>query len=233
MNTGIFLAGLWIIVFAGMAGCSTGPEPRSIYQDSLTLIELRFDKKAYREHSHPAALTPEQISIMLSGIRVHRAGVPVYSLIAGSPDALPAFSSRDVIAISRPISEALSKASPKELVTFYRRVSDAAVGLAYTTGGIFIEDGLVYLVLANYRVEPMDAGVRATPVYAADPVKDPLLSLGTTRYTLSYTQPEAEVRLVEGDWRYDPERRYDSYRTIILDPILAQRASSVSQPSRP
>jgi hypothetical protein len=227
MKRVIFLAALSVIVYAGVAGCSTVPEPRSIYQDSLTVIELRFDKRAYREHSHPAALTTEQIAVLLSGIRVHREGLPVYSLIAGSPDALPAFSVRDVIAISRPISEALAKASPKELVTFYRRVSDAAVGLAYTTGGIFVENGLVYVILANHRVQPMDAAVRDVPVYATDPVNDPLLSLGTADFTLSYERPEAEVHPLRQGGRYDP------YRTLILNPTLAHKALPSSQPAVP
>jgi hypothetical protein len=198
-----------------------------IYQDSLTQIELRFDKKAYREHSHPAALTAEQVAVILSGIRVHKAGMPVYSVIVGSPDALPAFSLRDVVAISRPISEALAKASPKELVTFYRRVSDAAVGLAYTTGGIFVENGLVYVILANHRVQPMDAAVGLAPVYATDPVNTPLLSLGTAKFTLSYERPEAEVHPINEIGRYDP------YRTIILNPTLAQQTLRSSQPAVP
>jgi hypothetical protein len=201
-----------------MVGCADVPPARPVYQDTLTLIELRTDAKAGREHSHPTTLTPEQVGVVLSGIRVRRRGEPVYSTIVGGPHALPAFSAADVYALAKPISQALALASPKELVTFYRRISDAQIRLGFTTGGVFVERGLLYVILANHRASPKDAAVRDVPTYDADPINDPLGSLGTTTYTLTYTRPEAEVPV-------QASGRYDRAKMLVVDPILAQRTA--------
>ncbi|MBA5865512.1 MAG: hypothetical protein GDA67_02315 [Nitrospira sp. CR1.3] len=224
MNRSVRLVWLISILSTVLGSCAAVPEPRLIYQDTLTRVDVRVDRKADRPHGHPASLTPVQIGMILAGMRVQTAGMPLYSTVVGRPDPLPAFSTSDVIAISKPISEALATAKPTELVTFYRRVSDAAVGLAYTTGGIFVEENLVYIILANHRVKPMDANIRDVPMYATDPISNPLLSLGTARYTLSFERTEAQVKPIKGTWNYDPSKNYDPYRTIIVDPTLAQRS---------
>ena len=198
-------------------GCTSAPPPRLVHQDALTVIQLRVDTKAEQEHSHPAAFIPEQVREVLDGIRLQKRGEPVFSLIAGQPEVVPAFSKTESLALSTPISRALAMASPKELVTFYRRVSDAQIVLGYTTGGIFVQDGLIFVVLANYRAKPFDALVRDVPMYPIDPVEDPLLSLGTTVYSLSYARPEAEVHPVQ--W----SGRYDRAKTLVVNPILAHR----------
>ncbi len=221
----VFLAAIYLV---SVIGCSSGPPPRSIYQDALTVVQLRVDRRAEQDHSHPARLTPEQVKEVLGGIRVQKDREPVVSLIMGQSDAVPAFSAGEVYAMAKPISAALAMASPQELVTFYRRVSDAQIGLGYTSGGIFVQEGLVYVVLANHRALPSDGMVRDVPMYPFDPIEDPMLSLGKTVLTLSYTRPEAEVHPVQ--W----SGRYDRARTLIVDPILAHRSLPPSSvPSRP
>jgi hypothetical protein len=191
----------------------------------LTVIQLRVDPKAAEAHSHPARLTPEQVKEVLSGIRIQKRQEPVLSLILGQAEAMPAFTSVEVQILSVPISTALAMAAPNELVTFYRRVSDAHIGLGYTTGGVFVQDGLVYVVLANHRVKPTDGMVRDVPMYPIDPIDNPLLPLGTTVSNLSYVRPEAEVHPVH--WT----GRYDRSRVLIVNPILAHRNTVPDVPS--
>ena len=112
----------------------------------------------------------------------------------------------------------LAAAKPDELVTFYRRISDASTGLAYTTGGLFKRGDYLYLVLANCRQEPADAMSRITPGYEIDPIDEPLLPLRRAGYTVSFVPSEAEVHAVEGQWRWNfPDPR----KIVIVDLILA------------
>lgn len=212
----ILTLGVLLLGLAG-AGCSSSPAAKLVYQDRSSRVELRVDELANRGHSHPAKLTPAQVKDILDGVLVRPRREPVSGLILGEPEAVPAFTTGESYHLSTPISAALATASPAELVTFYRRVSDAQIGLGYTTGGIFVQNGLVYIVLANYRVKPSDGMVRDVPMYPFDPIETPLLSLGTAVPILSFVRPEAEVHPV------DSIGRYDERRTLIVNPILAHR----------
>lgn len=224
----ILMAGT-VIPLVGVMGCSSPPAARIVYQDQSTVVQLRIDTKAIQAHSHPAVISPDQVKAILGGVRVQKSGYPVLDLIAGQPEGIPAFSLGDVLSLAAPISRAFALASPAEIVTFYRRVSDIQVGLGFTTGGLFMQEGFVYLVLANHRAKPVDAMIRDVPVYLADPVEEPMLSLGRTDYRLSYTREEAEVHPL--DWGGG---RYDRAKTIIIDPTLAIRqAISPADASRP
>ena len=220
---------VWLVVpLAWAVGCAGPPPPRTVYQDPITAVQLRADTKAAQAHTHPAALTPEQVKTVLGGIRVQPREEPIMSVLGSMPAVLPAFSPTELQALSLPISTALATAKPNELITFYRRISDTEIGLGFTTGGIFVEKGLIYIILANYRALPIDGMVRGVPGYLVDPVNDPLLTLGKKSYKLSYVRPEAEVHPVEWSGRYDP------LHTLIVDIILAMGGMpGSSRPSQP
>src|SRR5688572_19471390 len=133
------------------------PPSRTVYNDAVTLVSLRTDPKSGEfGHSHPARLTSEQMRIVLSGIQVQARKDPILSLVTGKPEPVPAFSVEEVRTLAPALSRALDMASPREVITFYRRVSDETVGLGFTTGGLFVEHRAVYFILANHRNRPSD-----------------------------------------------------------------------------
>lgn len=201
--TAIFVMGLG---FANILACTTLPPPRSVHRDSLTAIELRADPQAGSGHSHPATVTSTQMRTILKGMRVQKRGDPIVSLVTGEAEAMPAFSATEVEALAPRLSQALSMALPGEIVTFYRRYSDANVGLAVTSGGLFLRDHYVYLILANHRNRPSDVmGHSQAMVYEIDPAEDPLFSLKALSFAVSFT-PEIAVELKpRWPWEYrDP-----------------------------
>ncbi len=210
-------------------GCSSLPPPRPIYQDYWTSIQLRVDAQAGGGHAHPASISPEQMAGILAGIRVQKLQDPVFRLVTGEKSAGPAFSAEEIRVLAPQLSRALALASPQEIATFYRRVSSANVGLAVTSGGVFVRDNRLYLVLANHRALPSDLMRQINPAYELDPVDAPLLALRAGDFKLSFSPPEAEVHLSnrQRGWNYP-----DPAKVLVVDLALAQKHSDQSTGSQ-
>lgn len=204
-----FWTGLLAILL--LAGCVTSPPPKAIMENGVTRIEIRTDERATRPHAHPASLSPETMRALLNGMRIQVQSDRLIGVVKGWSAPLPVFSQTDLAAIAGPLAEALAQAAPHEIVTFYRRVSDASIGLAFTTGGLFVQEGLVYIVMANFWSLPMDAVVRDVPGYMIDPIDQPLLTLGRKFYLLSHKQEQADVHLP--DW----QERHPADKTLVVN----------------
>jgi hypothetical protein len=195
---------------------------RVVYNDAVTLVSLRADSKSGEfGHSHPGRLTTEQMRIVLNGIRVQDRKDPLLSLVTGKPDPVPAFSVEEIRTLAPALSKALELVGPKELVTFYRRVSDESVGLGFTTGGLFVEHRALYFILANHRNRPSDGMGHAQAVtYEFDPVNDPLFSIRASGYKVLFSPSEARVaKELWPSWDYvDPGK----VAVVDLDRLLLE-----------
>lgn len=209
-----------------MEGCVTSPPARQVYQDPLTSIRLQVDERAAEMHSHPARISPEELSKVLIGVRViARKGV-VESIVSGDPQANPAFSAAEVRALATPLSRALAEAKSNELVTFYRRYTDAGVGLAITSGGLFVQGAHLYFVLANDRTLPAE-GMNQNMVYEIDPIDSPLLPISRTGFRVTFTPTLAVVsRDNRGSWPY-----IDEGRVIVIDLARMAQESMTTSPA--
>jgi len=179
-----------LLAAAAQFGCSTPPPPRTSYQDPITAIRLYVDDRAQSSHQHPADISPEQIAKVLGGLRVFPRSGFVGSLITGQAQAKPAFASTEIQALAPKLSRALTEAKPDELVTFYRRFSDNNTGLAVTSGGMFVQDGYLMVVLANNRTLPTD-GMNLNMVTDFDPIDSPLVPIARTSFRLEFANPSA------------------------------------------
>lgn len=207
-------SGTGLLAILLLAGCAVSPPPKVVMENGLTRIEIRGDERATRPHAHPAALSPEAMRALLGGMRIQVQTDRLFGVVNGWSAPLPVFSTTDLAAIATPLAEALAQAAPNEIVTFYRKVNDASVGLAYTTGGLFVQDGLAYIIMANFRSLPVDAIVPAVPGYMIDPIDRPLLTLGRKFYRLSHAQEQSDVHLP--DW----QERHPAEKTLVVNLAL-------------
>jgi hypothetical protein len=207
-----------------LAACSSPPPSRTLYHDPTTLIRLQIDERAPSAHTHPAQVGTDEIAEVLRGIRViARKGI-VWSLVAGVPQANPAFSPGEIRALAPKLSHALAQAKPEEMVTFYHRVSDANLGLGITSGGLFIQDTHLYFVLANNRTMPSE-GMSENRVHDIDPIDSPLLPISRSSFRVAFAPATAAVPSDEWhDWPY-----VDQGRIVVID--LPQLARDIKSPS--
>lgn len=201
-----------------LIGCADGVKVRSLHEDNRTSIRLQTDREVGTGHNHPTTISPGDMARILGGLHVVEQRYTVHELLAGSAPELAAFNTDEVRVLAPLLSQALSKATPREIVTFYRRYTSDAVGLAYTTGGLFVHDGNIHFVLANYRQPPSDVMRRGIPAYEMDPIEDPLQSLLRGKYEIMFQPQEAEVHPAKGDWTWPYS---DPGKVVIINVVLA------------
>jgi hypothetical protein len=172
--------------------CSSPPPPRISYQDPITSIRLYVDEHAGAGHTHPGELPPDEMARVLSGIRVVPRSGYISSLITGQPQASPAFSSSEIQILAPGLSRALAEATPQEFATFYRRFTDASIGLGITSGGMFVQGSHLFVILANYRNLPTE-GMNQNMVTDFDPINSPLIPISRTSFRVEFTPAIAVV----------------------------------------
>jgi hypothetical protein len=214
----------WMKCAAGIAvsllvGCITAAPPRGVYHDPTTALAIQQDSKAGPGHNHPAQIKPEVIQQVLNGVQIQsRKSFLVPSLITGGPQFVPAFSRDEQTALAPQLSRALAEAKPDELVTFYRRVSTPTIGLAITSGGLFVHDQYLYVILANARTLPSE-GMREGVTYEIDPVDNPLLPISRTSFRATFVPATSMVPEDERwVWPY-----IDQGRVVVIDLVQLGR----------
>lgn len=207
-----------ILMVSLMSGCATGPPPRAVYQDPATIIRIQFDSKAGQGHGHPATVSPDAIRHVLQGMRVQSRSSFVPSILTGEASSDAAFSKEEQDFLGPHLSRALAEAKPDELVTFYRRISTQAVGLAITSGGLFVHGRHLYVILANNHTKPSD-GMSQSIVSEIDPVDSPLLPISRTAFRATFAPATSIVPEDERwGWPY-----IDQGRVIVIDLVQLER----------
>jgi len=189
-----------------LAGCAVAPPPRVLFQDATLSIRLEADGRAEVLHSHPAKLTVEDLALLLAGVRVTKE--PGTLTTATNPIApVPAFTSDEVRRLAPYLADAFAKASPHEIVTFYRASGEVTGQQTVTSGGMFLQGGVLLFVMANYRIRPYAAPAEEAVAVDMDARDHPLLPIVRGGFAIAYEPPDA---VVDPDrtgfaWRYPDE----------------------------
>ncbi len=232
--SGPVLALAAIVIASALTGCASDPQPIVIHQEPSQAIWLKFDPRSGEGHSHPATITPEQMTVVLRGVRARaRDIVGGFGHFAGQ-EAAPAFLPMDIPDLATRLSLALGKASPKDIVTFYLTRNDVTRGQVITSGGLFVRGRYLMLILANAHTSPY--GVQYENTSSIDTSDQPLLPISRFKFTAEFSPPDARIpnAQVQGKEKY--EGYVDDSKLLVLD--LSRLSAGVdmqdrSLPSRP
>ena len=183
-----FWAGLSFVFL--MAGCAATPAPVVILDTPQQSVTLRFDPNAGLGHSHPVSLPPEQMRQVLAGIYVMNRDSLGLGGLLGKNGATPAFFASEIDALAPFLSEALRKASVSDLVAFYMTTADPKWERVITSGGLFVREGLMTVIVANFRTPPSSAPYEAT-AYEMDNRDAPLMPIARYKFTISFAPEDA------------------------------------------
>jgi hypothetical protein len=135
-------------------GCSSPAViSKVLYQDVNSLIRLDVTYRAgEQEHSHPAILTPAEVTVVLQAIEVEQASSFPFGRSGGSDHrAKQALTNEQIQMLAPLISQALSRATPLEEVVFYWHTPYKGRIREITSGSVYLQANEVHLVFANYR----------------------------------------------------------------------------------
>lgn len=145
-----------ITLLLGLTACQHGPFiTKAIYEDQSLFVRLAEDHTGGGSHSHPASITTEEMTTILSGVTIEEPSRILSSLpLPGQrhvPPRHPAFTAAEIGLLAPLLAKGLSVAKPEELVTFYWITQQPPPIDHVTSGGIFVEGDKLHFILSNYR----------------------------------------------------------------------------------
>jgi hypothetical protein len=235
LSGGIQVA-LIVTAFLLSFGCAAEPPPIVIHEEKPLSVWLTFDPSSGTGHSHPAALSSEQVAAILRGVGVQaRDNIVGFGMFANKA-TIPAFLSAEVAVLAPYLAQAFVKASPKDIVTFYLVTPHLTRGDLVTSGGLFVKNRYLYVILANAHSSKYSVQYEnASPIDTRD---QPLLPIARYRFSTVFTPQEAWIpnNQVRGKDGYD--RYFDETKLIVIDldrlaEITTEGHQASSSPSRP
>jgi len=188
------------LLCALLAGCAIPQVPaRTVYEDPVNYVRLEEDPGVLPEwppshHAHPAAIPPEKLRAILSGLRIQEHRIWLQRWIQGEAPLVPAFSDEEVGLLSSQVADALAEAKYDERVTFYLSQPQTSAKRVITSGGLYVRDSELHLLLGNWQI------VYGIPTYGM--IYDrryPMRPTAAKGFDLFFEQSDA-VKHVKSSW---------------------------------
>lgn len=227
----IRLAWITTMFLAAMSGCAADSPPIIIHEEKPLSVWLKFDPSNGTGHSHPATLSLEQMTAILRGISVRgRDTITGFSAFS-SKETSPAFSPADASILAPYLVQALAKASPKDMATFYLVTRDLSRGELITSGGMFLRGRHLYVILANARTSPYSN--QYENAHTIDTRDQPLLPIARYRFTAVFYPDQAWIpnKQVRGQDGYDRYMDESKLLVIDLDQLIPQAKTQALVPA--
>jgi hypothetical protein len=141
-----------------LAGCAIPHVPfRTIYEDPVNYVRLEEDDSVLPEwppghHNHPRLFTTEQITLILRGMTVQEHRMWLQKWIQGEAPFVPVFKDDEITLLAQQIAQAFAEAKYNERVSFYLSQPQTSVKRVITTGGMYIHDNEMHILLGNWQI---------------------------------------------------------------------------------
>ncbi len=145
----------WIAFLLSLTACQSRQFPTmTIYESPASFVRLESDPMARENkgHSHPVSITSEEMAAVLSGLMIEEPS-RLFAFLDKDrePQRHPAFNEAEVQFFAPLLARGLGQATSEEVVTFYQTHQDTAIIRKVTSGGIYVDDEKMHVVLSNYR----------------------------------------------------------------------------------
>jgi len=152
----LFLSLLLLLVLQSCLGplpssrpvCGNCEEPNRFVR--LEKIDSEFLKDVHPPFSHPFRLTPAEWTQILSTIYVQKLK-PGLLISGGYGEKESAFTQEEIRYFSMSLSKAFEAAQPDEVVVYALSRSPLPHMSEISTGGLYVKDGALHVVLSNHR----------------------------------------------------------------------------------
>lgn len=195
---------LCLFLARGLLGCASPPfYSYLVYENPTAFVRLEFSPWADSDrpqtwNAHPVTLSRGQIHKALEGLRVREHRAAPIRWVRGMAEREPAFRKEEMEVLIPRLLEGLELAVPQEIVTFYVSHPMNATKREVTSGGLYVTEGRLHIILSNYRT-----------VYGIPPAgliydrRFPLFSLGPLGVDILYEAGEEELVYAEEEGLFD------------------------------
>ncbi|MEY4528958.1 MAG: hypothetical protein RL768_2677 [Nitrospirota bacterium] len=197
------------------AGCLATPQPIAISETPGQVVEVRYDARAGKGHAHPRALTVSQIISILKGVQIHDRDLIGTAGLLMASDAVPAFSDKEVAALAPHLVAGLAKASPVDLVSFYLAQRGSNRAPLITSGGVFVRNQRLYLILANARTSP--SSIQYETTYETNSLGNPLLPIARFKFVTGFVPADWRVVTSDAKRKDDWDGYLDESKVVVID----------------
>lgn len=176
------LAGLGLSMVWLLAACAGTPQvvTQKVYTDPNREVGLQTISDLGRGEgfSHPAFLKNTDVTNVLKGLYVERrSSISLPLLGEGESERSPVFSQNEIAFFAPLLAQGFGLAQPNEVVTFYERGEISRLHEVRTSGGLFLRDDVLYVILSNHAaqteiwqdVEEYHSPVRLQPLKQLEP----------------------------------------------------------------
>lgn len=145
----------WAAALACLAACASN-QTVMIHEGPTGAVYLEEVRKGPLAATHPISLGPDTLERVLKGVLVRDDTRMLQDLMPGKEAPEPAFSEREVAFLTPSLHEALTRATPAQVVRF-AVVRDVPSGKETTGGALYVKHQSIYLTLTRYRARPSKA----------------------------------------------------------------------------
>ena len=176
------LAGLGFCMVWLLVACGGTPYvvTQKVYEDPNREVGLQTVSENGRGEgfSHPAFLKNTDIANVLKGLYVERQSSISLPLVGGGESKrYPVFNQNEIAFFAPLLAQGFGLAQPNEVVTFYERGEISHLHEVRTSGGLFLQGDVLYVILSNHAaqteiwqdVEEYHSPVRLQPLKQLDP----------------------------------------------------------------
>ncbi len=209
---------LLLVLAGGVLGCASPPfYSYLVYENPTAFVRLEFSPWADTDrpqtwNAHPAALSRRQIQKAFEGLRVREHRAAPIKWVRGMAELEPAFRKEEMEVLVPRLLEGLELAVPQELVTFYVSHPLNATTREVTSGGLYVTEGRLHIILSNYR-----AVFGIPPAGLIYDRRFPLFSLGPLGVDILYEVAEKEWLYAEEEGLFDSIFGDERSGEIVLD----------------
>ena len=185
-------------------GCAPGQFTTvTLYDTPNAFVRLETDPTLDQGqgHSHPVTITPDQVAAMLHGVIIEEPIVrlPLYDDMS-QPHRHRVFDGQTIALFAPLLALGLSKATPEEVVTFYQSKRISGTRREVTSGGLFVQEDALHIILGNYR-SPTNYLADIGVADMADDRLTPMRALAPQRGRLDFEPPKALQPPSVSGWR--------------------------------
>ncbi len=177
----VLVGGVILSISMYLGGCASSQfQSLTIFDSPNRVVALQVMPEANegKGYGHPVTLTKEDMVRILENVRVDQ------GLFGSNPmDARSAFSDTEIQLFAPHLVKGLEQATPEEIVTFYETAEWGEDHQLTTSGGLYVANGHLHIVLSNFSVktphwqdlEEYEASFRFRPLEQMEPKRGRLL----------------------------------------------------------